>query len=369
MQYFLLLLELVLVFSIIVRSHPDEGLSLTQFVKKHGYSIETHYIETPDGYILATHLIPHGVSNVHTKRVVLLVHGMGSSAENYVILGPPNALAFYSADRGYDVWLFNARDTFHSRKHRKFKVIMDAKNFWHFSWNEIGIYDLPITIDYALEHSQAQKLLYVGHSQGGTCFYVMLSERPEMNAKISAAALLAPVSFLHNTFSPILGFGARIRQFIKRIMDIFNWYELPAPNTPMVNRKLFTLCKPPDMQDICMEIIYFFAVSPSTNLPMEPLCNINNANLQLRPANHQRGFKKYDYGLNTNLRLYNSTMLPEYNLSNQDGRELFQHLPTVVLKYEVPIDNWNHLDYLLADQAKEVIYDKILEVFKEYERK
>ena len=39
-------------------------------------------------------------------------------------------------------------------------------------------------IDYALWESGQRTLDYIGHSQGTTAFFVMASERKEMNAKI-----------------------------------------------------------------------------------------------------------------------------------------------------------------------------------------
>lgn len=47
-------------------------------------------------------------------------------------LGPPDALAFYLSDRGYDVWLFNARGTELSRKHKTLNPNKDRKKFWNF---------------------------------------------------------------------------------------------------------------------------------------------------------------------------------------------------------------------------------------------
>lgn len=62
-------------------------------------------------------------------------------------------------------------------------------------WDEIGMYDLPATIDYILQKSGTKKIYYVGHSQGGTSFLVMLSEKPEYNEKIVVASLLAPAAY------------------------------------------------------------------------------------------------------------------------------------------------------------------------------
>ncbi|CAA9999153.1 unnamed protein product, partial [Nesidiocoris tenuis] len=57
------------------------------------------------------------------------------------------------------------------------------------------MYDLSATIDLILKTTGFESLLYVGHSMGTSAFLVLLSERPEYNKKVRAAALLAPVAY------------------------------------------------------------------------------------------------------------------------------------------------------------------------------
>lgn len=42
---------------------------------------------------------------------------------------------------------------------------------------------------------------------------------------------------------------------------------------------------------------------------------------------------------------------------------------SLVLDYHVPFHNFNHLDFLLGTRAKELLYDKIIELFQEYVRR
>lgn len=84
-----------------------------------------------------------------------------------------------------------------------------------FSWHEIGIYDLPAMIDHILEVSKQKKLMYVGHSQGGTAFLVMASERPEYQEKIEAAFPLAPASYMEKVSHPLLRILAPFASNIK----------------------------------------------------------------------------------------------------------------------------------------------------------
>lgn len=77
----------------------------------------------------------------------------------------------------------------------KFMIFIIFGNFWKKRY-EMGIFDLPATINYVLNQTDNQKLYYIGHSQGGTTLIVLLSEKPEFNDKIYAASLLGPLGYI-----------------------------------------------------------------------------------------------------------------------------------------------------------------------------
>lgn len=110
--------------------------------------------------------------------------------------------AFLLSDNGYDVWLGNSRGTDHCLRHKTFST--DSKEFWNFSFHEIGFYDLPAMIDYMLRWTNSTKTFYVGHSQGSTSILVLLSARPEYNEKIIQAHLMAPAAFMKNLPHPLV---------------------------------------------------------------------------------------------------------------------------------------------------------------------
>lgn len=105
------------------------------------------------------------------------------------------------------MWMGNARGCRYSRRHVKYNPEggrSDRKNFWSFSWHEIGTIDLPAMIDYVLDATKFAKIQYIGHSQGTTTFFVMCSERPEYNDKIILMNALAPVAYVSNIKSPVI---------------------------------------------------------------------------------------------------------------------------------------------------------------------
>lgn len=101
----------------------------------------------------------------------------------------------------------NARGNVYSRNHTILNPDTDDQ-FWHFSWHEIGIYDLPASIDYILNQTSNSNLFYVGFSQGATAMYVLLTMRPEYNEKIIAYAHLAPAAFMKHQRSPLFSMPA-----------------------------------------------------------------------------------------------------------------------------------------------------------------
>lgn len=83
--------------------------------------------------------------------------------------------------------------------------------------HEMGIYDLPAEIDYALNVTGKKKLYFVGYSLGNTLYLILASQRPEYQSKILQNHVLAPVSFLTiNNIKPIVS----ITQ-IRNILVIF----------------------------------------------------------------------------------------------------------------------------------------------------
>lgn len=96
--------------------------------------------------------------------------GMTSAAPAFLTFGRNTSSAYKFADAGYDVWIGNARGNTYSRQHMT--INPDDPKFWDFSWHEVGIYDLPATIDYILEHTNQTKISYVGHSQGVTAYVI-----------------------------------------------------------------------------------------------------------------------------------------------------------------------------------------------------
>lgn len=163
-------------------------------IRNEHYPAEKHEVQTEDGYLLSIYRLPQRDMQRSNRKVMLLMHGMTSAAQAFLTFGKKGSAAYQYYDAGYDIWIGNNRGNTYSRHH--VKLDPNKLEFWNFSWHEMGVYDLPAMIDYILMHTNQTQLAYVGHSQGVTCAFVMLSELPQYNQKISVLhAMTPPVIF------------------------------------------------------------------------------------------------------------------------------------------------------------------------------
>ncbi|XP_017110567.1 lipase 3 [Drosophila elegans] len=361
-------------------------------IEAHGYPAESHFAETPDGYVLNLFRIPHSpkLSNAGgespPRPVVLIMHGLFSCSDCFLLNGPESAIPFNYADAGYDVWLGNARGNIYSRNNTR----LDVKHpyFWKFSWHEIGSIDLPTTIDYILDLTGQQSLHYVGHSQGCTSFFVMGSYRPEYNAKIKTAHMLAPPVFMGNTTEGLIvgtaplfghhGIGSTLLE-----------NQVLLPQNAFIQRILDTTCSnQPIMLSYCKTLAMLWGGPEIGNLNQTLLPQIaetHPAGVSSNQAIHyiqsfvSNEFRLYDWGSRKNLEYYGVAEPPAYDLTKitsklylyygladgsankQDISRLPEFLPNLALLHEVPEPTWGHLDFIFATEVKKVINDMVLE--------
>ena len=67
--------------------------------------------------------------------------------------------------KGYDIWLGNQRGTKYSTEHTTLNPKKD-KAYWEYSFTEMGQFDAPAQVDYVRNATGAEKVTYIGHSQG-----------------------------------------------------------------------------------------------------------------------------------------------------------------------------------------------------------
>lgn len=148
---------------------------LRYYALQMGLDLEEYTIITEDGYSLPLHrlIIPND-PNRDQKKPLLLQHGLLSSSGSWLTSGY-NSLGYYFIEMGYDVWLGNNRCNF-KPNHKFFnKNLMNNEKFWDWDIRDLAFFDITCIIDNIIKNKpNHEKLIYIGHSQGCTQFFLMI---------------------------------------------------------------------------------------------------------------------------------------------------------------------------------------------------
>ncbi|XP_023173193.2 lipase 3 isoform X1 [Drosophila hydei] len=358
----------------------DSHLDTYSLIKKYGYPAENHSVTTDDGYILTVHRIAR-----HGATPVLLVHGLLDSSATWVMMGPNKGLGYMLYEQGYDVWMANVRGNTYSRKHIKY-THSHAK-FWDFTFHEMGVHDIPKTIDYILDTTGFKQLHYIGHSQGTVVFWIMGSERPEYMDKIIAMQALAPVAYLRHCKSPVVNFLAEFHASVSIVLKLIGVHEFLPKNEFIVMFNQLICDETTITKEICSNVIFLTTGFDKLQLneTMLPVvvghapAGASTKQMQHFGQVRRSGeFRQFDYGWLRNHWHYNSISPPAYKLENvkakvalyysqndwlaqpADVQSLRRRLPNVVHHYLVDYPEFNHLDFIWGVDARSLLWDAML---------
>ncbi|XP_055389231.1 lipase 3-like [Condylostylus longicornis] len=363
-----------------------------------GYPLESYKVITDDGYVLTLFRMVSSkkcnMSDIEIrKKPILVQHGLLVSSTSWLLSEANNSLPCLLADACYDVWLGNFRGTNYSRLHTKFGS--NSREFWDFSWHEMGIYDLPAMIDFILKVTRFKSLHYVGHSQGTTTFFVMASTRPKYNSKITSMHALAPVAYIGNLVSPILRILGPMVGQPSLIFELLG-DMLVVPSSRLLALMGYEACKKSSpLESICSNLMFLFVGYDTENfnktLIPDIIATSVNAGASAKQLIHygqiiaSHKFREYDHGTVRNLFHYAQSTAPEYNISKitapvyiyfgnndwltsiEDIRRLAVRLPNLKSAYRVPYARFNHLDFMFAENVTELVYNAVLKNLKRYE--
>ncbi|XP_031776290.1 lipase 3-like [Apis florea] len=363
-----------------------------ELIKSHGYQVEIHNVVTEDGYILEIHRLPYGRTNDQRnfnngKQPVLIQHGLVGSSADWILMGPGRSLPYMLVDAGYDVWLGNNRGNVYSKSH--ISLLPTDRHFWNFSYHELGMYDVPATIDYIINQTNCEQIFYIGHSQGTTQFWVTMSQKPDYNAKIKLMISLAPVAFTGNLRGPII-ILVKLLYLTVQISEDLGYSEI-------YSKSIFE----DNYQDISIKffiqnMIFSFAGFNRTSVNATDLASIMNdipAGASWKELVHfsqgyiyPGNFRQFDYGNDEkNYRMYNSVQPPEYKLdkiiapiaffssvddiiaTKPDVSLLKTKLHNLVFHKEISIKSFSHYDFLWAPSAMSVVFKPTLDLLVLYD--
>ena len=377
--------------------------SYQKLINKAGYYFEEHKILTEDGYILTAWRIPCFLNESNLdfykkRQPVILQHGLIDSSYTWLLLDKAHSLPFLLVNNGFDVWLTNTRGNAVSFEHinpiQYDSGKLDSK-YWNFSFHEMAIYDLPANVRYIKEKTGFENVDYICHSQGGLIYFILYT----MDQK-----------FIDDNFNHFISLGTVITTFTSESHLI----------------KLGSYSKFPEIVDslhinniLCFNKIFYDSISNFCKFFNKPCYNIINFivsnNFETKRINMTKLFSeflyvpagtssknlrhwmqiyntkrlaRYDYGSWKNLQIYGNKTSPEYDLtkfknykiksilytSNKDpfsNIDDLNHLVKYLNENYVTIKrmkNYNHMDYLWSEDAKDDIYNPIIKFLKYDER-
>ncbi|XP_073432020.1 lipase member M-like isoform X3 [Dendrobates tinctorius] len=317
---------------------PEAYMTVTEIISYRGYPSEEYEVITDDGYILSVHRIPHGTRHYSAehKPVVLLQHGLLADASNWITNFENNSLGFILADAGYDVWMGNSRGNTWSRKHKSLST-SDSK-FWAFSYDEMAKKDLPAVVDFILQKTGQKQLHYIGHSQGTTMGFIAFSTIPQLAQKIKMFFALAPVATVQHPIGPIAAARGIPDCLIKTRVHVYASF---CPAGTSVQNMIHWL-----------------------------------------QAVHSGRLQAFDWGPEGNMKHYNQSTPPLYDVTNMnvptaiwsggndwlsdklDVELLISKIHNLVFFKE--IRKWQHLDFIWGLDAPQKVYKKILKLLEEF---
>ncbi|KAI8436514.1 hypothetical protein MSG28_010059, partial [Choristoneura fumiferana] len=365
-------------------------LNFTELTQQNGYKSEEHTVVTEDGYILNLFRITKGAKckKVIKKTPVFFMPPLLSSADTALEAGVDAGLPYLISDDCFDTWVGNPRGTYYGRRHIRLDPDRD-KEFWEFSVDEIGTYDIPAMVDYVSNKTGEDKLMFIGFSQGGGSFFVMCSERPAHCQKIKLMIGLAPAYRHLKTRSRFF------RLLFKHVEDNLDFYDdmriWEILGRDRATRILNVICS--SNVEICRWIVDIVdlphpgSVATSTMkklLEHFPAGTSTQNMVRFSQSCRSEKFVKFSYGKEKNILKYGRSNPPEFNLTlanipiliisgkndgivdAEDLKWLASKLPDVKELVFVKDPLWNHVDMFFSQHIKKMIFPKIHKYLLQY---
>ncbi|XP_047985184.1 lipase 1-like [Leguminivora glycinivorella] len=317
------------------------------------------------------------------KCPVLLVHGLFQSSDTFFEQDADQSLALKLQNMGYDVWLANTRTSKYNRVHLFYDPELnkhDINRYYSYTYEEIGTRDIASTVDFVLSVTKHKKLIYIGHSLGGTSFLALNSLKPDYNRKFATAYLFAPFGYQSHIPNDILKkeaqhtdeiFNAIAKEGIREIFPYKDDKALFSPEDCLGNKKYSNICNQLNLQKVMGLKSVDNNVDKTRGGSLGPFFHL--------AQNVKSGsFQRWDGGELQNLKRYRNKTPPIYDLS-------LVTVPTKIIyapndEFVSPIDiahmvkdmtaaeavqvkrtSFKHEDFIMGSDAMENVYLSIVE--------
>jgi pimeloyl-ACP methyl ester carboxylesterase len=378
---------------------PDCLHNITQMIQSKGYTWEEHKVITSDGYILGVYRIPRGRNvppSTQPGRPVLLQHGLLDSGTSWVMNFPDQSLGFILADAGYDVWIGNMRGSRYSRTHVKYNPDHDEA-YWDFSYDEMASIDLPTMIYYILNVTQQEKIGYVGHSQGTMIGFANFGQ-PDgvLQNNVSFWAALAPVMHIGHIQSPMRYLStATIQKDIELYWHLLFGRNEFLPSDYITEWLGIHACGKVIIDELACKNVFLILFGPEkknlndTRMPVY-VSHVPDGTSVKNMIHFAQGvqsniFEAYNYSsAEENQKHYNQSLPPVYSIRSMkvptalftggddwladptDVQYIFDNIPSETLVFRKFIPDYNHIDFIWALTANQLVYADVVDLMKKY---
>ncbi len=345
----------------------EEKMSFEDLVTSKNYPLEIHYVTTKDEYILRLFRIP-GAKNEKIfdksvqKQSVLLIHGIFDSSDGWVCNDEDKCIPFILANLGYDVWLGNSRGNKHSRNHKNLSP--EEKEFWDFSFHEMGMYDLPAFFEHILSlNKYTKKLIYLGHSQGTIQMFSALAENQEyIKSKVKLFIAFGPVARTYCLESKLMHLMDMLK--IDLLCEKLGFHEVLCHDENLIKLNSWIMPKIPFLSSLVMEVISDRGAHTINNTRRMPVyLSHQPSGSSLKAINHFVQLKRngrfctYDhYDKEINMKKYGCEESRDYDLS------LVKDFPIVILHGKQDrLASELDVEWLIDELGGNVIFKKLYE--------
>ncbi|NWZ80317.1 lysosomal acid lipase/cholesteryl ester hydrolase-like isoform X1 [Poecile atricapillus] len=365
--------------------NPECFMNVSEIIRYHGFPSEEYEVTTEDGYILAVYRIPAGRNDRSSgqRPAVFLQHAFLGDATHWISNLPNNSLGFVLADAGYDVWLGNSRGNTWSLKHKTLKP--SQKEFWQFSFNEMGKYDIPAELNFIMNKTGQKEVYYVGHSEGSTVGFIAFYTYPELAKRVKIFFALGPVTVCSHATSPLV----KMTNLPEPLLRLLLGCKGAMHQIKFLKGPVTQFCT--SLDKFCAHVLCYIAGGSIKNINTSRIdtyvghspagTSVQNI-LHWRQLLHTDQFQAYDYGSKENMKKYNQTAPPVYKIEEiktptavwsggqdtfADPKDMARLLPRITnLIYHEHFPPWGHLDFIWGLDATEKIYLKIIELIRKY---